>query len=188
MNETGYVYYSKSPAVDLSGWLTGLGFQPSAAWVYVERLNAIEFLYWSEGFDPTVWEHGRVFDGCREARWTLKEEGQAETWLLTEAPDLAPTGAKRYDAGAPYEIYLWGRHLSKLERTELVQRPEKDQEAWVEARMPRLLTYPMAGTPEFVAARALDYYRADRPVWTRWTGIGPASRLNQEEMNDDDTT
>jgi len=183
MNGTGYVWYGKKPAANLSGWLDELGFQGGEAWAYVERLDAIELLPWSVDFEPTVWEHGRLFDCRLEARWTLRKGRQAEIWLLTESPDLAPDGAERYDASAPYGIYLWGRHLSRLERPELVQRPEEDQEAWVEARMPRLLMYPVEGTPEFVAARALNYCRAGRPVWTRWMHIGLAGVPGEEGSN-----
>jgi hypothetical protein len=121
------------------------------------------------------WDEGRVFSDRREVRWRKEGKGYA-VWLLCEEGnqpgDLG--GLSEVEAGTEgwqvvdrtalgQSIYLWGQY-------------KKQEEAWVEVRLPRRLRYPVKDEVRledaFVRVGHMDYRSPNGAVqFTRLTEV-----------------
>ncbi len=118
-------------------------------------------------FDPnraqalvTEWDEGRVFSARREVRWH-KEGKEYAVWLLAE------DGNQPGDLGGLNEVKVGPEGWQAMDRTVLGQsiylwgQYKKQDQAWVEVRLPRRLCYPVdddnPDEDSFVRVGHLDY-------------------------------
>jgi hypothetical protein len=112
--------------------------------------------------DLGVWPIGQVFGLTSELRWRPKR-GQFAVCFVTEGATLPPELSERLSEEAvesddSFLVRLWGEHTE--DDVDAAGRP-----FWVEAQIPRLLAYPLAGAPPAaVALRVQRYLRADGTV------------------------
>lgn len=98
-----------------------------------------------------LWDEGRAFSVTAELRWKRTAKGSFALLLLTEDQQKVPRGWEPVGDGwsvLPHDgkesIRLWGEWRKELS-------------SWVETRIPRVLNYPVAGTPETVQISWAEY-------------------------------
>ena len=118
----------------------------------------------SRAADVARWPVGQLFGSNGELRWRPKRDRFAACLITEEEalPNVASTLKEReiLEAGEREElkIRLWGEHTED-------DVDDEGRPFWMEAQLPRLLTYPISGTPPPVAAlRAVRYLREDGTV------------------------
>ena len=146
-------------------------------YVYYESEADIDLLAYRTP-DP-AWTDGRAFGEELEVRWEQAGDG-FDLLALAETPLALPAGWEPVPADDPAlpcpdaadaggQVLLWGTHAGRLQRGHLQVKGSED--AWIETRIPRILRYPVTGSPRWVKARTVVYRYQGRPVLTRLAGL-----------------
>lgn len=133
----------------------------------VRRIDDAEFLQFvptDPGALPREWTEGQIFDQASEVRWRAGEGGYA-VLLLSEENDI-PAGFLEI-GGSPFDV----RAASAAETHGfLLWGTRQASGVWYEARIPRLLKYPVGAGEKPRLAYKL-YEREAAVYWVRLCGL-----------------
>lgn len=112
--------------------------------------------------DLQRWPTGQAFGSISELRWRPKGDQFAVCFIIEKdaLPEPVSNLAERETLAVEVEdlkIRLWGEHREDDGDT-------ADRPVWIEAQIPRLLTYPIAQPPTTVALKVRRYQQADKTV------------------------
>jgi len=165
-NVEGFVFFATLKGEALAKTLADLFDQNSLA--IVRRVDSAEFLQFDSS-EPSAfinhWSQGQIFNSQFEIRWR-REQDSYETLLLTEtnqqrsefqAAADSPFEAVVPSSDATHGFLLWG--TSKVDG------------GWREARIPRLLTYPIERQGEKPRLAYVLYQKSAVVRWVRLLGL-----------------
>lgn len=136
----------------------------------VRRVDWAEFI----GFKPAEagallesWTEGQLFDSRSEIRWR-EVEGAYDVLLLTERDEHPHGFEKLRGAETPFDVVFPLKDEAKDEAHGFLLwgTPPRGRDGWLEARIPRLLSYP--GEMNESQRLAYKLYKRDEAVcWVR---------------------
>lgn len=161
------LFSCRMPVNSLQGILNT--FQARLKYLYLESEATIDLIAYAPF--QSSWTHGRAFGEDMELRWD-RDEQFYDLLLLTES-SLSLTSEWQPVAVdlsvEPGQVLLWGTHVSHLDQHHRLAETEGN--AWIETRIPRALTYPVAGSPRWVKANVIIYRQQGQPCLTRLVSL-----------------
>jgi len=176
----GYLYRRRAPATpgDLAELLQRQPGTP--AWRLQEEIDALEFELadadWLATLPAGLWSQGRVFGPQAEVRWETADGGSYDVLVLSETQlslSADDWSEQPMAVGKVYDLYLWGERKKE-------NKEGKEDEYWIETRIPRPLRYPLDEAEwqrqplPYAAAEALDYAQNGVVRLTRLVRLKPA--------------
>lgn len=159
---SGHVYRA-SLGRDALAALLAARFSAAAVGI-VRRIDGAELLTFEPSEPaalPALWAEGQLFDGGAEVRWRAREDAY-DVLLLTEQTDAPADFSELRES--PFDVVI---PSTRKEQGFMLWGTRRAGGGWYEARIPRLLTYPV----EWKGKPRLAYRLYEREAVVRWVRL-----------------
>ncbi|MBI4494824.1 MAG: hypothetical protein HY690_18780 [Chloroflexi bacterium] len=136
-------------------------FPLASSYALLARADRVELVALQRALEDELlaaaWPAGHAFNARCEVQWTRRGDGYELRLLAEAAPPAGWEACGRYEVGEEVALLLFGQR-------------KPGQACWRETRIPRELSYPVAGTGR-ARLVAVPYRRDGMTLRYRWKGV-----------------